>query len=249
MHIDWWTLGLQSINVLVLIWLLARFLFKPVAKIVAERQQAAAALMADATAAKAAALSAQQAAIAQTASLAQQRGQILEAASAEAAKLKTELNAAAATEAERLRAAAHVEIEAMRHDARLAQDEHATQLALEITAKLLDRLPREARVAGFMDGLLSELAKLPEHTRAQLGGEGGALKLIVPRTLSADELATCRRELTHVLGRELPIQLSVDASLIAGLELEAAHAIVRNSFRGDLIHLKSELLAHDHDPA
>jgi len=40
----------------------------------------------------------------------------------------------------------------------------------------------------------------------------------------------------------------VDPALIAGLELEAPHAIVRNSFRDDLAHLKTELLAHDHDP-
>ena len=37
MHIDLWTLGLQTINVLVLVWLLARFLFRPVAAIVVQR--------------------------------------------------------------------------------------------------------------------------------------------------------------------------------------------------------------------
>ncbi len=41
MHIDWSTLALQTINALVLVWLLARFLFRPVAEIVAERQDAA----------------------------------------------------------------------------------------------------------------------------------------------------------------------------------------------------------------
>ncbi len=41
MRIDWSTLALQTINALVLIWLLARFLFRPVAGIIAERQKAA----------------------------------------------------------------------------------------------------------------------------------------------------------------------------------------------------------------
>ena len=62
MQIDWWTLALQTVNALVLVWLLARFLFRPVAKIVAERQKAAAALMADAAKAKADALAQRQAA-------------------------------------------------------------------------------------------------------------------------------------------------------------------------------------------
>jgi F-type H+-transporting ATPase subunit b len=30
MRIDWWTLALQTANVLILIWLLGRFLFRPV---------------------------------------------------------------------------------------------------------------------------------------------------------------------------------------------------------------------------
>ena len=41
MTIDWWTLGLQTINVLILIWILARFLFRPVAKIIAAERAAA----------------------------------------------------------------------------------------------------------------------------------------------------------------------------------------------------------------
>ena len=55
MRIDWWTLGFQTVNVLVLVWLLSRFLFKPVAQIIADRQQQAAALMRDATNARASA--------------------------------------------------------------------------------------------------------------------------------------------------------------------------------------------------
>src|SRR5271157_3874975 len=55
MHIDWWTLALQAVNALVLIWLLAHFLFRPVVDAIAARQKAAGQLLADAKAAKAAA--------------------------------------------------------------------------------------------------------------------------------------------------------------------------------------------------
>ena len=46
MHFDWWTLALQTVNVLVLIWILARFFFRPVADIVAKRQAEADKLLA-----------------------------------------------------------------------------------------------------------------------------------------------------------------------------------------------------------
>ena len=48
MKIDWWTLALQAVNAAVLIWLLAHFLFRPVADIIAARQKAAQQLLADA---------------------------------------------------------------------------------------------------------------------------------------------------------------------------------------------------------
>jgi F-type H+-transporting ATPase subunit b len=50
MHIDWSTLALQTVNVLILIWLLARFLFRPVRNIIAERSAAAEKMLADAAA-------------------------------------------------------------------------------------------------------------------------------------------------------------------------------------------------------
>src|SRR5580658_6527566 len=102
MHIDWWTLLLQTLNALVLVWLLARFLFRPVAKIVVERQRAASALMADAAAAKAAALDERQKVDADSARLAGQRAHLLDAATAEAAQLKTSLEEAARAETEQM---------------------------------------------------------------------------------------------------------------------------------------------------
>ncbi len=52
MHIDWWTLALQTVNVLILIWILGRFFFRPVADIVAKRQEETASCLADADAAR-----------------------------------------------------------------------------------------------------------------------------------------------------------------------------------------------------
>jgi F-type H+-transporting ATPase subunit b len=249
MHIDWWTLGLQTVNALVLIWLLARYLFRPVAKMVAERQQAAAALMADAVKAKAEALAEQAQAADETARITQQRGDVLAAASAEAEKLKTSLESAARADAEHLRSAAKAGIASARQAAATADADRASRLAVDIAAKLIDRLPQETRIAGFIDGLASELAKLPDATQAELGRNGTAVRLIAPRALTADELAACRGALAHVLGRDLPFLLDVDPTLLAGLELEAPHAIVRNSFRADLAYLQTELLAHDTDHA
>ena len=52
MHIDWWTLALQTVNVVVLVWILARFFFRPIADLVAKRKEATARLLTDADAAR-----------------------------------------------------------------------------------------------------------------------------------------------------------------------------------------------------
>jgi F-type H+-transporting ATPase subunit b len=245
MRIDWWTLGFQTVNVLVLVWLLSRFLFKPVAKIVADRQQAASALMRDATAARDAAERDRQQAADAAAALDTQRAGRLSDASADAERLHASLLAAARTEADALRVAAADGIATMRRNASQADAARAAGFALEIASRLLARLPPDALVAGFIDPLADAVRALPEEDRRQLGLRRDPLRLIAPRALSDDEQARCRAALSAALGYDAALRIDVDPSLIAGLELDARYAIVRNSFRCDLAAVKAELLSDD----
>ena len=38
MHLDWWTIGLQTVNFAILVWLLQRFLYKPVLRMIDARK-------------------------------------------------------------------------------------------------------------------------------------------------------------------------------------------------------------------
>jgi len=249
MQIDWWTLALQAINALVLIWLLAYCLFRPVVDAIAARQKAAGQLLADAKAAKAAAESERDKLAAEAADLAKHRSAALKAAEAEAAAAKSALVAAAQAEADKLRASAKAEIEAARRTEEFAAEDRAGRLAVDIAGKLLDRLPQEARVAAFIDGIATGLAKLPEGTRASLGADGSSVHLTAAHAVTPEEVEVCRTALARVLGHPVLLEVSVEPALIAGLELEAPHAIVRNSFRADLLRLKSGLVHHDTDAA
>jgi F-type H+-transporting ATPase subunit b len=219
MQIDWWTLALQAINALVLIWLLAHFLFRPVVDIIAARQKAAGQLLTNAQAAKAAAETERDKAAAETVRLAEHRAEALKAAEAEAATAKAALVAAAQAEADKLRAAAKAEIEAERRTEALAAEDRAGRLAVDIAGKLLDRLPREARVAAFIDGIATGLAELPQGTRASLGADGASVRLTAARTVTPQEVETCRKALAAVLGHPVLLEVSVEPELIAGLEL------------------------------
>jgi F-type H+-transporting ATPase subunit b len=249
MQIDWWTLGLQTLNAVVLIWLLAHFLFRPVADAIAGRQKLANQLLADAKAAKAAAQSEQDKALAEAAELAAHRSDALKAIEAEAAAAKSTLLAKAQAEVDKLRAAFAAEIETQRRTEALAAEDRAGELAIDIVNKLLDRLAREVRVSAFIDGIAAGLAQLPNETRASVGAEGRSVHVTTARAPTSAEVEACRKSLEKVLGHSIALDVSVDPKLIAGIELEAPYAVVRNSFRADLARLKSELVHHDRDLA
>jgi F-type H+-transporting ATPase subunit b len=53
MLIDWFTVGAQALNFLILVWLMKRFLYKPILHAIDEREKRIAAELADADAKKA----------------------------------------------------------------------------------------------------------------------------------------------------------------------------------------------------
>ncbi|KGC50694.1 F0F1 ATP synthase subunit B family protein [Burkholderia pseudomallei] len=245
MRIDWSTLALQTVNVVVLVWLLSRFLFRPVSDIIAKRQAAARKLIDDASRERDAAHAERERARAERASLAAARDDALKDALAQAAAERERLIAAARADAQALRDAARAQADADAVQRAKAFDARATRLAIDIAAKLLARLPDSARVAGFVDGVAASLARLPADVRASLADEDAQVRLVAPRALTAQEAAACRAAFAASVGRPLEPDVRVDPALIAGLELESKYANVRNSLRQDLATIEAALLNED----
>ncbi len=244
MRIDWWTLGLQTVNVLVLIWILSKFLFRPVVAIIDERRAAAAKVLSDAEAAKRQAIAAQEAAEAESARIAASRDNVLRHAAEEAEAQRAAALASAREEVDQLRAAAETEMRWTHAAEEAAASDRSAKLAADIAGKLLERLPDPVRVDGFVEGLAKALASLPETGRDGIGADGAA-RLTAARALTAEETQSCRDAFAKALGRPLDFVVAVDPAVIAGLELETPHAVVRNSFRNDLSRVVEELTRHD----
>ncbi|OMG62852.1 hypothetical protein AUR59_017685 [Stutzerimonas balearica] len=241
MSLDWWTLGLQTINVVVLVWLLSRFLFKPVARIIAERQQAAERLLAEADQARQAADETRTRIEAEHQALQAQRDAALAQVEQDVQQAREQLLQAARAEADEHRRLAEAQWQTQQAQMRQTLEAQAAQLALEIAARLLQRLPESARVIGFIDGLAEATARLPEAVRQGLAEQSDALVLHAPRALDEAELAACLDALSGVLGRQPTLEVRVDPSLIAGLELQGRTAQVHNSLRADLARVQQEL--------
>jgi F-type H+-transporting ATPase subunit b len=241
MQIDWWTLALQTINLLVLVWILGRFLFRPIAEIIARRQDEAARVLEEAESARRQAEEAEQAVEKSAAEAAASRRSLIEAATTEASEARERLLEAARNEADHLRDEASAEIERMREAEAARSGAQASRLAVDIATRLFERLPDEARIAGFLDGLTQGLRDLPQAAREEFGAGGKAIPIKAARDLSAVEERSLREALSRALGREVALTVTVEPGLIAGLEIETPHAAVRNSFRDDLQHIADEL--------
>lgn len=240
MQIDWWTLALQAINAAVLIWLLARFLFRPVAAMIEQRRQEAGKALADAAASKEAAAALQKQVAAEQAAIAADRSAVLEKAGAEAKAEAGRIIEAARVEIARLREAAQSDLQREREKSLSAAIAEVNRLALDMVARLLQRLPDEVKVSAFIPGLVAAFGALPASARDG-AASGASLRLIAPRPLTDGERTAVEEAFAQRVGRVPAFDAVVDRELLAGLELQAAHVVVRNSFRADLEQFASAL--------
>ena len=241
MRLDPWTIGLQAVNVLVLVWLLSRFLFRPVAGIIAARRQAADAMLAEAEAARAKAAAAAERLAQQRQDISNEKERMLEAAREDARGERNVILRQANDAVAKLRAAAEEAIARERLAAQDALHRDAAELALSIARRLLDRLPPRTVNAAFLDGLAAALP--PARSAA-------AITVRTAAPLDEASQAACRAMLTVWLGRTPELTFSTDPALIAGIELVTPEIVIRNTWRADLDRIARALHdAADHDAA
>lgn len=246
MPFDWWTFAFQLVNVLVLLWLLSRFLFRPTARIIAERKATAAAALKQAEEIKAKSEEALKALQREQEETRKQRFDVLEAARVEAEKQKDEALAQARREAAKVIDDAGRTVERNRAAAEQQQLQDAVTLSATMTERLLGNLPEDARFAGYAKRLEDALSALDEEKKTALLSDAGALELVSARALTKSEQAQARKAAAALTGEEREIAIAVDATLIAGLELRGPNGVVHNSLRFDLERISGALADEAH---
>ncbi|WP_371424686.1 ATPase [Tardiphaga sp.] len=233
MRIDWWTLALQAINVLILVWLLGRFLFRPVMEAVAARQAAADRILAGARETK-------DAAMAEAQALKVRNDEFLATAAARRAAMedavetdRRHLLAQARTEADEVVRKGHSLIEAERAHIGAEWAEKAAALASRMASALLLRISPEHTTDAMLSGFMAQIAELDDADRHKLAMDGG-VTIVAPEPLPEAIQANIVHALGGALPNATPPAFAVDPALIAGIELRTPHLHVRNSWRADL---------------
>ncbi|MDB5415040.1 MAG: atpF [Rubritepida sp.] len=245
MTIDWWTLGIQTINVAILVWLLGRFFWRPVAAMIEQRRNVAQTMLKEAEAGQNKAAAALTDIEKTRAGFSAERDAILAAARDEAAKAATSRLAEEATAAAGREAAARAAIAQDRADAEKAWARSAASLATDIAGRLAGRLDGTAVRAAFLDWLLQGIRALPETVRQAAAAEGAGLLATTATPLDPAEQDRCRALIGEAFGSAVEIAFKVDPALIAGFELSGPHLEVANSWRADLARIQKDLAHGD----
>jgi len=223
MLIDWFTVGAQALNFLILIWLMKRYLYKPILHAIEEREKRVAAEMADADAKKAEARKERDEFQHKNTEFDQQRAALLAKATDEAQAERQRLldearNAAAALNAKRQETLRNED-----HDLHEAITRRTQQEVFAITRKALMDLATTSLEERLGEVFTRRLREMDGNSKA---GLGEALKTATGPALvrstfdiPAEQRAAIQNALNETFSAEIRIRFETAPELIAGIEL------------------------------
>jgi F-type H+-transporting ATPase subunit b len=246
MSINWWTLAFQTINVLILIWLLGRFFFRPLVGIVAKRQEETAKLLADAAAARREADEARASARRTREEIAAERDRLIDQARKAAETEKAGLLAQFQDEIAKRRSEADAAIARDRLAAERAMNVLASEVSVDIARRLLQRLPASAAFLAFRESLRRELSGLSVETKRGLAAADASrpIEIVVAEALPDDQAKAMRQTLYEAIGAEPCVAFRSDPALIAGVEVRGRNLVISSNWKADLEAIRREL-THD----
>lgn len=242
MQIDWWTLALQTVNFLIVVWLLSRFLYRPIRRVIEEREAA------DRKASEAAEEKVRAAEEARAAFEAK-RAELAEVQRKEEARLHAEMEGerqamldAAEKKADALVADARAMTERDRKQALDDLREQIVALAGDLARKALGEatLPGD----GLVERVSAHLDGLPETDLVELGAELAdgvkALAVVTAAPLSDAERSRWSDALGIRFGKE-SLRFETDPGILGGVELRFPHAVLSFSVADRLKRAAKEL--------
>ena len=239
MEFSWTTFALEIINFLVLVWILKRFLYKPVTNTLAQRKAAIDASVEQARLLQATAEELNRRYESRMADWEAERGraraQLSDQIAAERAHLLAELHKSIEAEREKNQALEQRRAAELRQ--KLAQDARAEATAF--AAQLLARLAGPALEERVSQIAVEDLPQLPQDQIAALRQAcldgAGPVRVTSVYPLSAETRAKLAAALSTVAGRPVPCEFGQNDELISGLRLSVGPWVLRCSLADDLV--------------
>jgi len=223
MLIDWFTVGAQVVNFLILVWLLKRFLYRPILHAIDAREKKIAKELADADAKKVEAQKERDEFHHKNETFEQQRVALLNKATEEAKAERQRLLDEARQAADALSAKRQETLKNDAHHLNQAIGRRARQEVFAIARKALTGLSGTSLEERMSEVFMRRLREMDEPTKADFAA---ALKSAAEpaRVRSAFELpveqrAAIQNALNEIFAAEIHIQFETAPDLVSGIEL------------------------------
>lgn len=248
MQIDWWTLALQAVNFLVLVWLLWRFLYRPVREVIEKRKGLAEQAFADADKQKSEAEAARQRFEEGQAGLVQERQGMLEQIHEKSEAERRKVLEEARGKADELLRAARESIAEEREAALTEIREQVAESAVELASDLLRKAGSSTSSGVFLDQLERQLKDMPadewERLQKDLAVDGVRLTVVTAVPLMSEERDQWSDRLSTCLGQRDKTDFATDPGIVGGAELRFPHAVLKLTW-ADQLQKAKELLRRD----
>lgn len=225
MLIDWFTVGAQALNFLILVWLLKKFLYQPVLRAINDREARIAKELADAAAKQAEAGSAREEFTRKNLEFDQQRSTLLAQATAAADSERKLLLDAAQQAADDLRVKRQQAMAAEVNTFKQHLGHQTRQQVFALVRKALAELADASLEARMVEVFIRRLHAMDDITRTTLATALSTLDAAAPARvrstfdLSADQRKAIQSALNTAFASEIPLQFDTDAELVSGIEL------------------------------
>ncbi|MFZ1640098.1 MAG: hypothetical protein WAV07_01405 [Candidatus Contendobacter sp.] len=244
MKLDWFTVAAQIGNFLLLLWLLKRFLYRPILAAMAARQQRVAAALTEAQTQAAAAEALQRDYLARQQEQTASRETWLTQAREEVAAQRQTWLTQARTEVDELRERWRAELEREQQDHRQTLQREASQRLLALARRALHDLGNAELEAQMASALLARLQTLDRETRQTLAqAVQDSCAIITAFPLPEPQQRMLTDGLQQLLGPELNPDFRTDPVAPLGITLETPSQRLAWTLDGYLDGFAAELQA------
>ncbi|MDB5972266.1 MAG: F-type H+-transporting ATPase subunit b [Hydrocarboniphaga sp.] len=230
MSFDWTTLALQTINVLVLLALLQRYLYRPVIGVIERRQAEIDGRLRDSESDRNKAAAARTAAEGEREAIAAQRQQILDRAREEGEAAKAARLADIEAQGARLIEDARQRIAQERGDTQAELQASAARLAGSYAQRVLQGLDRDVLLQVYLGSIATKIEMLRSDPSPDI-------RVISATLLAETERKAIAARLALTPGASMRWHYEVDPSLMGGLVLERGDTVVAHTLSQDLARL------------
>jgi len=225
MLIDWFTIGAQALNFLILVWLMKRFLYKPILRAIDAREKRIAAELADAEAKQAEAQKERDDFQHKNEEFDQQRAALLSKATHEAKAERQRLLDEARKTADALSAKRQETLRDEAHSLNQAISRRTQQEVFSIARRALTDLATTSLEERLGEVFIRRLREMDGETKESLAealktGFGPAL-VRSAFDLPAEQRAAIQNALNETFSAEIHIRFETARDLVSGIELTA----------------------------